>query len=96
MRVTPLNCPRNTMDQWRPALVSGSREMQPVSRSLEMKILAIVVHLVEWKSLPKLAAKISKQNSLASSTLDGSMGIVSLMVSNVKYDIRYAYDHCIL
>ena len=59
--------------------------------SLETKILAPVVHLVEWKSLPRklwnfftrmeVAADRSRQNDLASSTLRGSIAMVSRMVS---------------
>ena len=60
------------------------------SKSQLKKVLAPAKHLVAWNSFPKLlwnfftgiefAARRSTQKSLASSTLDGSMAMVSLMV----------------
>ena len=87
MRVTLLNCPKKLMNQLMSALASGPREMVPAcsvaraSKRRLKKVLAPVVHLVAWKSLPKKlwnyltgmdpVASSSMQKILASSTLDG-------------------------
>ena len=97
MRVTPLNCPRKQVNQWMSALASEPREMTPAcslasaSNSRLKKVLAPVVHFVAWNNLPwnfwnffigiELVDSSSRQNSWASSTLAGSMAMVSRMVS---------------
>ena len=59
VRVSPLNWRKKEMNQRRSALAGALREMEPtcsvmsVSRILEVKTLAPVVHLVAWKSLPR-------------------------------------------
>ena len=79
------------------ALAWGPRETEPAfsvaraSNSRLKKVLAPVVHLVAWNSLPKnflnfltgmaLADIKSRQKRRASSTLAGSMAMVRRMVS---------------
>ena len=85
------------MNQRMSALASGPKEMVPAcsvaraSKRRLKKVLAPVVHLVAWKSFPKKlwnfltrmdpVASTSMQKVLASSTLDGSMAMVSFKVS---------------
>ena len=97
MRVTPLNWPRKQMNQWMSALASEPREMMPAcsvasaSISRLKKALAPAVHFVAWNNFPRNfwnflvgtdpEDESSRQNNRASSTLAGSIAMVSLMVS---------------